>query len=196
MNTDDPRTKNLRPGRRPGEPRPNAGTAKLRRMTLFAQRWTGNLDETVALCREDGLKIGRTTGDSYIRDPRFVDLLRQQADAAPTGSGVWTREQIQRYLTRVAAGIEPDGYDVKTTSEPILPGEADYDPAKGDGQMRALKQYEPRQPSMQDRLRGTELLGKSLGVFADNLQVNSQLSIVALLDDDLKEAKPVTVQMT
>jgi hypothetical protein len=155
--------------------------SKLGRMAMFAKLWTGSIGQTVALCRQEGMKICPDTAASYLRDPRFVELLRSGKASTP-GSGVWQREELQRYLTRVAAGLEMDGFTAADAAS-LAKGSLSAGDNAGAPKMGQLKQTK-----VADRLRAAELLGRTLGAFLDKAEVSGDLkvSVVDLLDQDLK----------
>ncbi len=168
----------------------NRSVRKNARLELFAALWTGTIGGTLALCKAEGVDFSAETAARYLRDPKFIDLMREHKAMRP-GSGVWTREELQRFLTRVAAGIEPEGTRLVTVREAIIPREDDYDDKIGGYQYRLVDREEPYYPKMADRIKAADLLGRTMGAFIDRVDVSGQVSVVDLLDDDLRHAKPV-----
>jgi hypothetical protein len=162
------------------------------RLELFARHWNGTIDGTLKLCARDGISICKDTATDYLRDPRFIDAMRHQQAQAP-GAGIWTVDELKRFLTRVAAGVEPDGYSTIILKEPIFELDDDYDVDLGGEQWRRVEKHVPRYPRMGDRTRAAELLGKALAAFVDRVDVSGEIkwSVADLLDDDLKSAKPI-----
>ena len=169
------------------------GNARDARMALFAQRWDGNVGSTLARCRADGFEISADSATRYLQNPKFMDLLRDQ-QASSGGVGVWTRVELQQHLTRVIAGLESEGHHTVVVIEPVVPSDADYDAAQGGRQMRKVERREAYYPKMGDRLKAADLLGKTLGAYSEKLELSGDLkiSVVDLLDEDLKHAKCVS----
>lgn len=162
------------------------------RMEMFARLWDGNVQSTLGYCKLEGLVICDKTALRYMRDPRFIDIMRAQKNEAP-GEGIWTVEELKRFYTRVAAGLEVEGYKIVLLKEPIIPGEDDYDESKGGHQWRTVEKQVPVYPDMTVRKSAADSLGKTQGAFLDKIELSGDLkvSVVDLLDDDLKHCKPV-----
>lgn len=166
--------------------------ARNARLEMFARLWVGNIEQTIELCKAEGISVCYNTAATYLRDHRFIDVMRAQKAEAP-GTGIWTVEELKRFYTRVAAGIEPDGFTLVLLKEPIIPGEDDYDEAKGGQQWRTIEKRAPFYPGLAIRKSAADSLGKTLGANVDKLELTGDLRVTVtdLLDDDLRHAKPV-----
>lgn len=160
---------------------------------MFAKLWNGTIIGTLKLCAEQGMVIHRDTAAGYLRDPRFIDIMREEQAHKP-GSGIWTIDELKRFLTRVAAGIEPDGYDTICVAIPIVPGDADYDFEQGGSQFRREFHQVEKPSKMRDRTKASDILGRTLGAFVDRVEITGDLkvSVTDLLDDDLRQVIDVT----
>lgn len=159
-------------------------------LACFAKNWCGTVKETMDRCRADGFPISHDTATRYLRDARFIAYTQLMSPLKP-GEGIWTVDDIKRFLTRVAAGIEPERHDLIIIKEPILPSDDDYDHDLEGEQWRRVEKQVPIYPAIKERTKATELLGKTMAAFSDNLNVHAQFSIVGLLDADLSQAKAV-----
>lgn len=159
-------------------------------LACFAKNWCGTIKATRDRCAQDGFPISEDTATRYLRDPRFITYTQLASPLKP-GEGIWTVEDIKRFLTRVAAGLEPDRHDLIIIKEPILPCDDDYDHDLEGEQWRRIEKQVPIYPTIKERTKATELLGKTMAAFSDNVNVHAQFSIVSLLDVDLADAKPV-----
>jgi hypothetical protein len=169
---------------------PPRASAKL---ALFAKLWAGNIIDTLAACAAHGLSVSRPQATQYLKHPRFIDLLTAEHEGRG-GSGIWAKMELQRFLTRVVAGIEPDGYEMVSKLVLILPFEDDYDQALGGDQWRKEYVRVETYPSMAERLKAADLLGRTMGAFMEKIEVTGDLkvSVSDLLDDDLRPAIDVT----
>ena len=163
-------------------------------LACFARNWCGTIAGTIERCAQDGFPITRETGGRYLRDPRFITYTQLASPLKP-GEGIWTVDDIKRFLTRVASGIEPERYDLIIVKEPILITDDDYDHDLEGEQWRKVEKHVPIYPGMRDRTKAVELLGKTQAAFTDNVNVQGQFSIVGLLDADLKPVHDVHAQV-
>lgn len=160
-------------------------------MVALARCWTGDAYTSISACAEEGIVLTEGAVLRYMRDPRFMDLLRRENETP--GSGVWSRHQLQQWLTRVASGLESDGFERVEVWEPIEPCDADYGESEGGKQWRSKYIRVPKTAELKDRLKAADLLGKTLGAYIDKVEVSGELkmSFTDLLDDDIKLAKDV-----
>ena len=125
---------------------------------LFAQYYCGHLGRTVEAMRADGIPMSLRTAERYVADSGVRDMIRARNEAAES-KGIASREERQRFWTRVMNGEEKQS--VVTESGKVVSA-----PAK-----------------MTDRLKASELLGKSFKDFVDRHEISGELSLSSLIKE-------------
>lgn len=172
---------------KPLDDRRNQNHAVLER--TVAQFWRGDARATHDALERDGYNISYSTVSRISKHVRFPDRVKEVLDKKP---GVASRHELQEFLTAVMRGEITDGVDWIDVYEKVGPLEDDYDPIEGGDQFRKVKKSVPRAAKLSDRLKASELFGRTICAFTDQVQINGEVKFTmsALLDDDLKKVLP------
>lgn len=162
----------------------------------FARFWSDNVADTIELAKDFGFHITPSMARMYMRHPSFVRILRERDGIVKHADGTWSREDMEKWLTRIAAGLQTDGHEKVTHTEPIVPGENDYDEELGGSQFRRVDQLFAKPAELKERMKAVELLARMRGLFVEKVQLEASVSVTELLDDDLKHAKRVVDAQT
>ena len=119
-------------------------------------------------------KSARYTARDLLSRPRIVKEIQEQL-AIIDSAKVCTIQEVMEYLTAVMRG--------ETTSTVIV--------LIGRGSGVTEAQYIERPPSMAERLRAAELLGKRYGLFNSKLELESAIPVVIVGSADLEDGNTV-----
>lgn len=164
---------------------------EIREQTVAAF-WRGDAKATHAAMTAEGYNVSLRQIQKVSRYVRFPELVR--AALAKT-TGVMSRQELQEFWSMVVRGEVSDGVEYVRVQEQIDPVEDDYDPKLGGDQWRWTTKPFPRDAELKERLKASEILGRSLCMFVEQVHVegNVEFSITSLLSPNIRKMLPTSV---
>lgn len=144
----------------------------------FVQYWTGTIGGTVEAMHADNVDISAGCANEYFKDPKVRMAIRIKTDNM---NGVATKVELQQFWTRVMEGAEGE-IVMREVVEEVVDEEG--------VRLTLVKRPHHLPPKMSDRLKASELLGKSVLAFVEKIELSADvhISIADVLDQDLKDA--------
>lgn len=155
------------------------------RKHLFIKYFDRTIRHTIEAMQKAGHRLTVGTGQQYFKDPAVRMAIRIRTDRL---GGVLTKLELQQLWSRVAEGVEADWM---TRNVPTMVDE-EYEDEEGQKHTRRrvkwIREAVAVPPSLSDRLKASELLGKSVLAFVERIELSGDLniSINDVLDEDLK----------
>lgn len=156
--------------------------AKRERAKAFVMLFDGTVNGTMEAMKKEGFKVTRPVVLDLYHDPVIRQAIRERAERTP---GVLHKQELQEFWTRVAEGAECEA-EVVDDVQLVRVSDPDVDGGE------IVKEVEVKRiawvpPAMRDRLKASELLAKSQGLFIDRIELEGDLKIrvTDLLDHDL-----------
>lgn len=161
------------------------------RRAAFVRLFDGTVRGTIAALKREGIIVSHAAALDMYHDPVVRQAIRERAERMP---GVLQKQDLQEFWTRVAEGAEAEPVMVDAIKEVRT-----ADPEFGE----VVRQVEVKEITwvpvdMKTRLKASELLARSQGLFMDKVQLEGDLkiSVTDLLDGDLAaKAKPAVVDV-
>jgi hypothetical protein len=146
------------------------------RKAAFVRHWRGTIHGTHLAMKAAGLDVTRELLRRLYDDPAVRQAIRIWTDRQP---GVIKKTGLQQFWTRIVDGAECNTVVLKVTEA--------YVDADGEPRSRVVDKTVEVPPDLPERLKASELLGKSMMAFTDKLELSGGVTLTALLDEDLRQ---------
>jgi phage terminase small subunit len=132
---------------------------------LFAEAYAGDEVEAMQLAGYQGdPNYLRQKAQQLLKDPLVMEAIKDRSKyTATTKEAIWNREERQVFWTQVAKNKDPYArQELDKFGNPIP------------------EEHKPNIP-IQQRLKATEMLGKSEGDFVDRIDMNTNISLQQII---------------